>query len=403
MRYRIYTLGCKVNSCDSDTISSVLETAGLASAGEDEPPDLAVINTCAVTAESTRKSRQLTRHVRNQYPACFIGCFARTGDAASSLPEADTVISRTGAADTGRSILEAFFGRPFDDMSQLLPGTVHETRTRASVKIQDGCNRYCTYCIIPYLRGSLWSADPKDIVEKIESLSAEGYREAVLTGIHIASYSYGEYGLIDVLEMIDSECSIDRFRLGSLEPVLMSDEFISRLSRLRKLCPHFHLSLQSGSAGVLSRMKRRYTPQRYLEITERIREEIPGAVFTTDIIVGFVRKARFAHVHIFPYSPRPGTPASSMSGQLTRAEKHSRLKRLEEVCGEVSRQVLSSFTGTELKVLPEYVNERGLLEGYSENYLRVCFPGDAADVNRIVGVRICSTGEDGMLTGEKTV
>ena len=417
MRYRIFTLGCKVNSCDSDTISAVLEAGGLRRAEEDESPDLAVINTCAVTSESTRKSRQLTRHVKNLYPGCFVavcGCFARVGEGASIPEEADAVIADTAAELTGKKILEAFTGKSSDELFPALLGTVHETRTRAALKIQDGCNRYCTYCIIPYLRGKLWSADPKDVTEKINALSSEGYREVVLTGIHIASYSFDGHGLIDLLEKVDSECSVDRFRLGSLEPVLMNEEFVSRLSRLGRLCPHFHLSLQSGSAGVLSRMKRRYSPEDYLGYMKTIRSSIPDAVFTTDIITGFpgeseeefsetaefVKKAGFAHVHIFPYSPRPLTPAAGMSGQLSRAEKHERLKELERVCAEVSRDVLSSFVGSQLEVLSEYVNERGLCEGYSENYLRVNFPGEDRDINRIVKVRVTAL-EDGMLLGEK--
>ena len=406
-----------MNSCDSDTISAALEAAGLAAAGEGEAPDLAVINTCAVTAESVRKSRQLTRHVRSMYPECFIavcGCFARLEEAGDELPEADRIIRETRADLSGKAILEAYLGRSADGVAPALLGTVHETRTRASLKVQDGCNRFCTYCIIPYLRGKLWSASPDDVIEKINALSAEGYREVVLTGIHIASYSYEDKSLMDLLERVDSESAIERFRLGSLEPVLMSGEFVGRLSRLKKLCPHFHLSLQSGSTSVLARMKRRYSAAEYLGFMERIRKALPDAVFTTDIIVGFpgeteeefretcgfVRQARFAHVHIFPYSRRPGTPAADMPEQLTRAQKHARLKELESVCSEVSSEVLSLFAGKELSVLTEYINGKGLCEGYSENYLRCEFPGDSDDINRIVRVRIVSSS-GGILTGEK--
>ena len=194
----------------------------------------------------------------------------------------------------------------------------------------------------------------------------------------------------------------------------MSGEFVGRLSRLKKLCPHFHLSLQSGSTSVLARMKRRYSAAEYLGFMERIRKALPDAVFTTDIIVGFpgeteeefretcgfVRQARFAHVHIFPYSRRPGTPAADMPEQLTRAQKHARLKELESVCSEVSSEVLSLFAGKELSVLTEYINPKGLCEGYSENYLRCEFPGDSDDINRIVRVRIVSSS-GGILTGEK--
>lgn len=406
-----------MNSCDSDTISAALEAAGLAAAGEGEAPDLAVINTCAVTAESVRKSRQLTRHVRSMYPECFIavcGCFARLEEAVDELPEADCVIRETRADLSGKAVLEAYLGRSSDGVAPALLGTVHETRTRASLKIQDGCNRFCTYCIIPYLRGKLWSASPDDVIEKINALSSEGYREVVLTGIHIASYSYEDKSLMDLLERVDSESAIERFRLGSLEPVLMSGEFVGRLSRLKKLCPHFHLSLQSGSTSVLARMKRRYSAAEYLGFMERIRKALPDAVFTTDIIVGFpgeteeefretcgfVRQARFAHVHIFPYSRRPGTSAADMSEQLTRAQKHARLKELESVCSEVSSEVLSDFEGKELSVLTEYINGKGLCEGYSENYLRCEFPGDSGDINRIVRARIVSSS-GGILRGEK--
>lgn len=421
MKFRIFTLGCKVNSCDSDIISSVLKLYGHSeSANDDEKVDFAVINTCAVTAESERKSRQLIRKIKTQYKGAYVfacGCWSRVGNSPEeSVPEADLIIKHKQPEVIAREILK--FLNPDIDMDFLdnltcMGGTLSETKVRSALKIQDGCNRYCTYCIIPYARNKMSSVPMEKAVEEVKSLVIRGYKEVALTGIHIASYKDGENTLIDLIEKISSETSIERIRLGSLEPKLITEEFVTRLKKVKNFCPHFHLSLQSGSSTVLRRMHRRYSAEEYLSYCRLIKEHIPNAAFTTDIIVGFpgeseeefnqtldfVEKVGFSHVHIFPYSQRQGTPAADYPDQLSKSVKHERVKILSKKCDEVSNRVLSEFIGKTMNVLCEYINDDGLAEGYSENYIRTCFASDENAVNQICPViitKVCGN----MLFGE---
>lgn len=397
MKFKIYTLGCKVNSCDSGIIAEILKNAGFEECEQDESAQINIINTCAVTAESERKSRQLIRKVRNSAPDSFVaacGCWSRVAkNTQEVLGEANAVIAHKKAEDTAAEIIKQaslFFNADSISISDcgIVLGTITESKTRAALKIQDGCNRFCTYCIIPYARDSLGSVSLEKIVSDVNELVKAGFKEVVLTGIHIASYNDNGRKLIDVIEAVSSQTQIKRIRLGSLEPKLITHDFVERISKIKNFCPHFHLSLQSGSTSVLKRMNRRYTSQEYISYVDLIREFIPNAVFTTDIIVGFpaesqeefeesieiVKRVRFAHVHLFPYSIREGTPAAKYPNQLSRKTKHERLKILEEVCNLVACEVLSEFVGKELDILTEYVNEKGFLEGYSSNYLRVAAP-----------------------------
>ncbi len=411
MKFKIYTLGCKVNSCDSGIIAEILKNAGFEECGDDEKAEINIINTCAVTAESERKSRQLIRRVRNANPSSFVaacGCWSRVAvDTADVEGEADVIVTHKKAEDTAEEIIKKvslFFGLEQNESAEsfIVLGTITESKTRAALKIQDGCNRFCTYCIIPYARASLCSVPLEKVVDDVKELVKAGFKEVVLTGIHIASYNDGGKKLIDVIEAVSSQTAIQRIRLGSLEPKLVTEDFVRRLAEIKSFCPHFHLSLQSGSTSVLQRMNRRYTADEYLSYVDLIREYMPEAVFTTDIIVGFpaeteeefgetvefVKKVRFAHVHLFPYSRRKGTPAANYPDQLSRKKKHERLKILERVCNEVSLNVLSGFVGKELEVLTEYINAKGLLEGYSANYLRVEATPSGRSENEIHSVKI---------------
>ncbi len=418
MKFKIYTLGCKVNSCDSGIIAEILKNSGFEECDEsDKDTDINIINTCAVTAESERKSRQLIRRVKNAYPESFViacGCWSRVAvDIERMQDTANVIISHKKPEDTAREILRAasaFFN--INEISDVecgvVLGTIAESKTRAALKIQDGCNRFCTYCIIPYARAALCSVPIDKVVSDVNSLVDAGFNEVVLTGIHIASYNDNGKKLIDVIEAIDSNTSIKRIRLGSLEPKLVTNEFVDRLSNVKSFCPHFHLSLQSGSTSVLERMNRRYTAEEYLEYMWLIRDKITNAEFTTDIIVGFpgetedefsqtmefVKKARFTHVHIFPYSKREGTPAAGFPNQLSRSEKHERVRALSKVCDEVANEALTHYIGRNLHVLTERKNENGNFEGYSENYIRVEILSGECCENEIHKVAITGVKKD---------
>ena len=410
MRFFIFTLGCKVNLCDSETIASRLMSAGMDRCDRPEEADLIIINTCAVTAESERKSRNSIRHYASVNPDALIavgGCWTRVGGREEISGGPDYIcFKQTDAEEAAAFLLAELKERGFipgEEGGQYREGIYRQSRTRASLKIQDGCNRFCTYCIIPYARGRLSSMDADFIRTSCDQLAGEGFKEVVLTGIHIASYSFGEKTLTDAVEEA-SRSAISRIRLGSLEPVFVDEDFAARTAATGKLCPHFHLSLQSGSTEVLKRMHRRYTREEYIESVRILRNYFPDASFTTDIIVGFpgeseeefmesvsiVEEVGFAHVHVFPFSSRRGTPAAEMPLQLTRAQKHDRVLRLMEVSEKTGTEVKKKLIGRTLNVLPEYVNSNGLYEGYSENYIRCVFSSVIECINEIVPVKAVS-------------
>ena len=410
MRFFIFTLGCKVNLCDSETIASRLISAGMDRCAKPKEADLIIINTCAVTAESERKSRNSIRHYASVNPEAIIavgGCWTRVGNREEISDGLDYICFEQTDAEEAASFLVAKLKErgfiPEDEDVKYREGIYRQSRTRASLKIQDGCNRYCTYCIIPYARGRLSSMNADLIRASCDQLAGEGFKEVVLTGIHIASYSYEGKTLTDAVEEA-ARSAISRIRLGSLEPVFVSENFAARTAATGKLCPHFHLSLQSGSTEVLRRMHRRYTREEYLESVRILRSHFPDASFTTDIIVGFpgeneeefmdsvsiVEEVGFAHVHVFPFSSRRGTPAAEMPLQLTRAQKHDRVLRLMEVSEKTGSKVKKGLIGKTLNVLPEYVNESGQYEGYSENYIRCTFNSGTDCINEIVPVKAVS-------------
>ena len=407
MRFFIFTLGCKVNLCDSETIASRLISAGMDRCTKPEEADLIIINTCAVTAESERKSRNSIRHYASVNPEAIIavgGCWTRVGNREEISDGLDYIRFEQTDAEEAASFLVAKLKErgfiPEDEDVKYREGIYRQSRTRASLKIQDGCNRYCSYCIIPYARGRLSSMDADLLMTSCDQLAGEGFKEVVLTGIHIASYSFEGKTLTDAVEEA-SRSAIRRIRLGSLEPVFVNEDFAARTAATGKLCPHFHLSLQSGSTEVLKRMHRRYTREEYIESVRILRSHFPDATFTTDIIVGFpgeseeefmdsvsiVEEVGFAHVHVFPFSPRRGTPAAEMPFQLTRAQKHDRVLRLMEVAERTGTEVKKNLIGRTLNVLPEYVNNSGQYVGYSENYIRCVFSSGIECINEIVPVK----------------
>ncbi len=401
-RAAIHTLGCKVNQYDSDVIMGLLQEAGYEKVDFESDADVYIINTCAVTNEAERKSRQLVRRIAGRVPAArvvVVGCYAqKSPEQVGSIEGVDLVI---GTQDHDR-IVDLINGIMDERRTDVLDAVREEItsvysdpqlirkgdRTRANIKIQDGCDRFCTYCIIPKVRGPIRSRPVEDCLKEISRMACLGVREAVLTGIHMASYGMdidGTCHLAEVLEHADRIDGIDRIRLSSVEPPLLNDDFVSRIARLHKLCPQFHVALQSGSDAVLRRMGRRYTAEAYRKGIELLRSTIPDAAVTTDIIVGFpgetealfreslefVESIGFSKIHVFPFSVREGTPAQRMDGQVSKAEKHSRALRMIELGETLHRRFLQSKIGYELSVLFEERDSAGMNWGYSREYIRV--------------------------------
>ncbi len=401
--FAILTLGCKVNQYESEAITEAALAAGLSLRPAGEACDLYIINTCTVTAESDRKARQLIRRLIGQNPAAYVivtGCSAQAhAEELAAIPGVDAVIgnrdkltvvavaSRLLADGVKRNVplveVPSLEGSRFEPMRITRFG-----RTRAYVKIEDGCESRCAYCAIPAARGPIRSKPAEDVVAEVTGLVAAGCREVVLTGIETGSWGrdLGGARLGDLLAQVDAIPGIGRVRLGSLDPTVMTADFVARVATLPSLAPHFHLSMQSGCSATLARMRRRYNADQAVAAMERVRAAIPGVQLTTDLIVGFpgeteeefaatlefARRARFLHIHVFPYSRRAGTPAATMPGQVSEAVKHERVAALsrvsEESCAAILDGVLAS--GQLLSVLPETHGE-GYFLGHTPHFLEV--------------------------------
>ncbi len=402
-----HTLGCKVNQYDTQAMLELFLAAGYEEVPFDGPADVYVLNTCTVTGTGDRKSLQLSRRIRRQHPGALLvlcGCLAqKQGEKLLKETGADLVL---GTQERGRvvALLEQVIreGKPLCAVSPLLPGMPFEPlavsrlsgHTRAAVKIQEGCDNRCTYCIIPSVRGPVRSRPLSDLRQEILALRDAGFVEIVLTGIHLASYGRDlpdRPSLLDAIRVVHDVEGIRRIRLGSLEPVVATEAFCEGLRDLPGVCPQFHLALQSGSDTVLARMKRRYNTAQYLQAAERLRSVFPLAAFTTDVLTGFpgeteeefretqtfIEKMGYARIHVFPYSPREDTPAAVMPGQLSPAEKERRARELIALGERVSRRYLSLFELREAELLPEE-RIRGCWEGYTPEYIRVTLPPEAS-------------------------
>ena len=402
----IYTLGCKVNQYESEAIAEAFEKQGFQILPPTSVCDVYVINTCTVTAESDRKARQFIRRAIHKNPNALVlvtGCFSQTSpDAVSAIEGVDYVCgnsNKLSVVDAATELIKAgkkpeqpIVVRSAPDASGF--ESMHITRferTRAYVKIEDGCESRCTYCIIPDARGSIRSKAPDDVIKEVRELTENGCREIVLTGIETASYGkdLGNVDLADLLCEIDRIPNVGRIRLGSLDPSLMKQSFVDRIASLGSLAPHFHLSMQSGSDRILALMKRKYNTRIAREGMERLRRAIPDVSFTTDMIVGFpgeteddfqkslqiVSDAGFLMVHVFPYSRRQGTPAAAMSGQIAESIKHERVAILSEKAASIRSSILDRMIGTEVEVLFEgYAN--GIAKGHTPNFVEVACPVD---------------------------
>lgn len=406
MKVSAITLGCKVNQYETQAMLAQLAEAGFIVCSASEPADVVLINSCTVTAASDHKVRQTLHRARRNHPSAAIvltGCMPQAfPEEAAALEDADVVLGNSNRSallpdlrqffETHQRVIDIVpheTGEPFESMKV---ETFHE-RTRAFVKIQDGCNRFCSYCIIPYARGRIRSKPMAALREELETLGRSGYREVVLTGINLSAYGQ-DIGL-HLCDAVEAACAVDgieRVRLGSLEPEQLQDDVIERLARQEKLCPQFHLSLQSGCDATLRRMNRHYDTAEYRRIVQKLREVFPNVAITTDMMVGFAgeteeefaqslafaREMQMAKVHVFAYSRRPGTVAYNMPGQVTNAVKEARSHALIAVTEETRCAFLQQQVGRIEPVLFEQKVDEFVWEGYTPNYtpVRVCCHGD---------------------------
>lgn len=428
MRIAFYTLGCKTNQYETQAMEHLLRAAGHSLGRFDEKCDAYVINTCSVTAVADKKNRAIIRRCRRENPAAVIGvcgCYTQHDPEAVKALGVDVLGGSGGRQEFLDNLLAALEGKAHEDTLdnalrrrkfELLPAGGLETRTRAMLKVQDGCVNFCTYCIIPYTRGPVRSAPLETALEQARELAAQGYREIVLTGIEIASWGVdlpGKPKLQTLIEELCRQVPDIRIRLGSLEPRVVTEDFCRALADFPNLCPQFHLSMQSGCDTVLERMRRKYDTARYYESVRLLREYFPDCAVTTDMIVAFpgetqeefekslafIRKCAFADMHIFPYSRRPGTPADTMPGQLGNAVKEERSRRAIAVAQEMSDAYRQNMIGTTQAVLFEEI-QQGLYTGHAPNSIRVYAKGEALH-NQVRPVKITALFQDGVL-GELT-
>ncbi len=395
MKYAVYTLGCKVNQYETQALETMLRERGFTPT--ESGADVVIVNTCAVTAESGRKSRQAVRRLKSRNPGALTvvcGCYSQLEPEQTAALGADIVFGSGDKHALADAIVRALPARQVDDPFQRrafepLPAGAVSGRTRAMLKIQDGCDNFCTYCVIPYTRGRVRSLPPEQCAAQAADLSEAGFREIVVTGIEIASYGKdlpGRPGLADAVEAIAHAAPKARIRLGSLEPTAVTEAFCERLAALGNVCPHFHLSLQSGCDSTLKRMGRKYDTAAFLAVCQRLRAAFPGCALTADLICGFpgesgedfsqslafLQACGFFYVHAFPYSVRPGTKAAAMPGQLTLEEKQARVRQAGEVVARLQRAYLESCVGRTLAVLFETGSS-----GHGENYCPVRIRGKA--------------------------
>ncbi len=442
MRVAIHTLGCKVNQYETAALETELRRRGHELVPFEGGADAYIVNTCTVTAVSDKKSRQMIRQAQKRSPHAVVavcGCYAQTAPEAVEALGVDLVAGTAGrmaflddlealcAPHVIASQSADWRGNPHPPFSLVTVDNIMshrlfepltagglEGRTRAMLKVQDGCTNFCSYCIIPYARGPVRSLALADAAAQAARLAEEGYRELVLTGIELSSWGRdleGKPALADLVEAVCAAAPGCRVRLGSLEPRTVTEDFCVRLARLPNLCPHFHLSLQSGCGETLKRMNRKYTSERFYESVELLRAHFDRPGLTTDLIVGFpgeteeefaatlafLRQCGFSAMHIFPYSRRTGTPAATMPGQVPKAVKEERAHRAAQAAGEMSAAWLASWVGAELPVLFEEERD-GMWRGHAPNYTEVFAAGvdlhNVEKIVRITGVR------DGTLVGK---
>ena len=431
---RFVTLGCKVNQYETNAMAQKFLEKGyqiieeITPENEDIKPDICIINTCTVTNMSDRKSRQMLRRMKEKNPETIVvavGCYAQVAkEELAKIPEIDLVLGNNEKVEVVKHVEEyinnninnvelddVMYSKEFSDFGNV----TYTEKNRAVIKIQDGCDRFCSYCIIPYARGRVRSRKPESIISEITQIASKGIKEVVITGIHIASYGkdfamskdnkLANYRLIDLLEEINEIQGIQRIRLGSIEPLLITEEFVERLKKLEKICHHFHLSLQSGCDETLKRMNRRYTTEQFKEIVRLLRNAYSDVNLTTDIIVGFpgetdeefnktyqfLKEIKFYKMHVFKYSPRKGTKAAVMLNQINGDIKEERSKKLIELSDRNEIEYNNSYIGKNVEVLFEEEKD-GMYKGHTQNYIMVyCQSKENLD-NKIMDV-VCEKAE----------
>lgn len=407
-----------MNQYETNGMIQLFRNAGYKIVDFADKSDIYIINTCTVTNMSDRKSRHILRQAKKNNKNALVvavGCYAQVAKKElEEIPEIDLVLG-TNEKIHILEYIENYIENSkkeskIDDVMQNknygdFGSVTYTEKTRAVIKVQDGCDRFCSYCIIPYARGRVRSRKPESIIKEIEEISEKGIKEVVITGIHVASYGKDfkeKFGLIDLLEKINNIKKIKRIRLGSIEPLLITDEFIKRLVKLEKICHHFHLSLQSGCSQTLERMNRRYSAKQFEEIVNKLRKTYDNVILTTDIIVGFpgetneefeitysfLNKIKFYKMHIFKYSKRRGTKASMMKNQVSGKIKEERSKKLLELSDKNENEYLNTYINKSVEVLFEEKDEEGYYKGHTANYLMVKVKSDENLCNKIQKVRV---------------
>lgn len=419
-----FTLGCKVNQYETNGMAQKLMDKYEVVEPE-EKADIYIINTCSVTNMSDRKSRQMIRRAKEMNKDAFVivvGCYAEVAkEEIEKIDEVDLVLGNHQKANIDKYIEAYFDGKNIDDTAienyfYDFGSITYTEKTRAVIKVQDGCNNFCTYCIIPYARGRICSRKPESVIDEITKIADEGIKEVVITGIQVSAYGkdFGnEYRLIDLLEEINKIDGIERIRLGSIEPLMIIDEFCNRARKIEKLCHHFHLSLQSGCDKTLKEMNRKYTTDQFRDVVRRLRNLYDDVILTTDIIVGFpnetdedfektyefLKEIKFYKMHVFKYSPRKGTVAAKMKNQILAEIKDVRSKRLLQLSNENECDYLNEYIGKKVRVLMEE-KDGDYIKGHTGNYIVVKTVGDESDLENFVDVIAEKNGGD-CLIGKK--
>ena len=419
-----FTLGCKVNQYETNGMAQKLMDKYEVVEPE-EKADIYIINTCSVTNMSDRKSRQMIRRAKEMNKDAFVivvGCYAEVAkEEIEKIDEVDLVLGNHQKANIDKYIEAYFDGKNIDDTAienyfYDFGSITYTEKTRAVIKVQDGCNNFCTYCIIPYARGRICSRKPESVIDEITKIADEGIKEVVITGIQVSAYGKdfdNEYRLIDLLEEINKIDGIERIRLGSIEPLMITDEFCNRVRKIEKLCHHFHLSLQSGCDKTLKEMNRKYTTDQFRDVVRRLRNLYDDVILTTDIIVGFpnetdedfektyefLKEIKFYKMHVFKYSPRKGTVAAKMKNQIPAEIKDVRSKRLLQLSNENECDYLNEYIGKKVRVLMEE-KDGDYIKGHTGNYIVVKTVGDESDLENFVDVIAEKNGGD-CLIGKK--
>ncbi|WFE12914.1 tRNA (N(6)-L-threonylcarbamoyladenosine(37)-C(2))-methylthiotransferase MtaB [Bacillus atrophaeus] len=421
-----HTLGCKVNHYETEAIWQLFKEAGYERKEFEQAADVYVINTCTVTNTGDKKSRQVIRRAIRHNPdgvICVTGCYAQTSPAEiMAIPGVDIVV---GTQDREKMLgyIEQYRQerQPINGVGNIMKARVFEEldvpaftdRTRASLKIQEGCNNFCTFCIIPWARGLLRSRDPEEVIKQAQQLVDAGYKEIVLTGIHTGGYGEDmkDYNFAKLLRELDARVDgLKRIRISSIEASQITDEVIEVLDRSDKIVRHLHIPIQSGSNTVLKRMRRKYTMEFFADRLNKLKKALPGLAVTSDVIVGFpgeteeefmetynfIKENRFSELHVFPYSKRTGTPAARMEDQVDENVKNDRVHQLIALSDQLAKEYASDYEGEVLEIIPEEAfketNESNLFVGYSDNYMKVVFKGTEDLIGKLVKVKIEKAG-----------